>query len=67
MKALLTIFSLLFMNLLSVSLMGQNTVSETNISAARVIEMIIKNTGSATIPNTVDIFKEGDPQTPVNG
>ena len=29
--------------------------------------MIIKNTGANEIPNTVDVIKEGDPQTQVTG
>jgi hypothetical protein len=32
-----------------------------------VISTIIKNTGSPAIPNTVDVIKEGDPQTWVIG
>jgi putative NIF3 family GTP cyclohydrolase 1 type 2 len=35
--------------------------------AAEVIEAIIKQTGSEPVPNTVDVFKAGDPQTPVKG
>ena len=67
MKTLSTIFSLLFISVFSVSLTGQNSVNATSPSAARVIGAIIKNTGAAPIANTVDIIKEGDPETPVKG
>jgi putative NIF3 family GTP cyclohydrolase 1 type 2 len=51
----------------STCLNGQNKPGETPMTAQQVIAAIIKNTGAATIPNTVDIIKEGDPQTPVKG
>ena len=38
-----------------------------NATAEQVIAGIIKNTGSHEIPNTVDVIKEGDPQTEVTG
>jgi len=37
------------------------------VTAAAVIETIIKHTGSEPVPNTVDVIKAGDPQTPVKG
>ena len=43
---------------------GQKTQPMT---AAAVIETIIKQTGSEPVPNTVDVFKAGDPTTPVTG
>ena len=46
------------------SICGQATQPMT---AAAVIEAIIKQTGSEPVPNTVDVFKAGDPQTPVRG
>ena len=46
------------------SLSGQTTQPMT---ASAVIESIIKQTGSESVPNTVDVFKAGDPQTPVTG
>jgi putative NIF3 family GTP cyclohydrolase 1 type 2 len=36
-------------------------------NASRVIEMIIGHTDVASIPNTVDVIKTGDPLTPVTG
>lgn len=48
-------------------LMSQNTSPKTDVTADQVIHSIIKMTGAATIPNTVDVIKEGDPQTPVKG
>ncbi len=46
------------------SIKGQDNAKP---SAAMRIAAIIKNTGSQTIPNTVDVIKEGDPETPVMG
>jgi putative NIF3 family GTP cyclohydrolase 1 type 2 len=67
MKTISTFFSLLFISVFSVSLTGQNSSERTPDSAARIIESIIKQTGSALIPNTVDVIKEGDSETPVKG
>ncbi|MGD0756492.1 MAG: Nif3-like dinuclear metal center hexameric protein [Bacteroidales bacterium] len=67
MKALSVILSIMLIGIFSGLLNGQNFWVGKNATAAEVIAAIIKNTGSATIPNTVDIIKEGDPQTPVTG
>ena len=42
--------------------LGQNAGS-----AEQVIQTIIKNTGSAPVQNTVDVIKEGSPETQVTG
>jgi putative NIF3 family GTP cyclohydrolase 1 type 2 len=67
MKTSSTIIAIMFTIAFSVSLVGQTSVSGTNTSAADVIAAIIKNTAAGTIPNTVDIIKEGDPKTLVKG
>lgn len=54
----------MFITIGSVVLRGQNV---NKFTAEQVIATIIKNTGSSTIPNTVDVIKEGDPKTPVEG
>jgi putative NIF3 family GTP cyclohydrolase 1 type 2 len=54
----------MFITIGSVVLHGQNV---NKLTAEQVIATIIKNTGSSTIPNTVDVIKEGDPKTPVEG
>ncbi|HUX95027.1 MAG TPA: Nif3-like dinuclear metal center hexameric protein [Bacteroidales bacterium] len=41
--------------------------SKNSKTASSVIELIIKNTGAPILPKTVDIIKEGDPQTKVKG
>ncbi|HBZ21505.1 MAG TPA: hypothetical protein DEO60_10270 [Bacteroidales bacterium] len=46
------------------SLSGQTTQP---ITASAVIGTIIKQTASEPVPNTVDVFKAGDPTTPVKG
>jgi len=45
-------------------LMGQNRPPNT---AGEVIQTIIKNTGATPVPNTVDVIKEGSPETTVTG
>lgn len=60
------IFFSLAVCLFPLFLMGQ-TSSTKAISAKQLIETIIKNTGSAPVPNTVDIIKEGNPETQVTG
>jgi len=64
MKSLSIIFSIMFITIGSVVLHGQNV---NKLTAEQVIATIIKNTGSSTIPNTVDVIKEGDPKTTVKG
>ncbi len=48
-------------------LIGQGASNHNAITANELMLKIIKNTGSKAIPNTVDIIKEGDPNTPVKG
>ncbi len=67
MKTMSTILSLLIICIFTVPLTGQIVITSTNPTAAQVIETIIKKTGSAQIPNTVDVIKEGDPETRVTG
>ncbi len=67
MKTLSAIW-LIFICIFSLPLSGQNsTKGSTTPTATRIIEIIIKNTGAAPIPNTVDVIKEGDPETLVKG
>jgi putative NIF3 family GTP cyclohydrolase 1 type 2 len=67
MKAFATIFSLLIFSLGSVSLTGQNSKIGINYTASGLIGKIIEKTGSSVIPNTVDIIKEGNPDTQISG
>ncbi len=60
MKTLKAIFICLSVLIFSMSVSGQKT-------AISVIETVIRQTGSAPVPNTVDVIKAGDPQTPVTG
>ncbi len=62
MKASSIILTIMFVAISSI-LNGQNA----NATAEKIIADIIKNTGSAVIPNTVDVIKAGDPQTKVTG
>lgn len=67
MKVRPAFLSLVLMIMFASIAAAQNKVSGTNVSASKVIESIIKNTGSPVIPNTVDVIKEGSPDTPVRG
>lgn len=52
---------------LPVALFGQNASTDSVVSAEQLIETIIKETGSSLISNTVDVIKEGEPETQVKG
>jgi putative NIF3 family GTP cyclohydrolase 1 type 2 len=67
MKALSIVFSFMLITFCSGLNWGQNSQTTKTMTAQQVIAMIIKNTGANTIPNTVDVIKEGDPQTVVTG
>jgi putative NIF3 family GTP cyclohydrolase 1 type 2 len=67
MKALSIYFSIMFLTFCSGLNWGQNSQNSKAMTAQQVISLIIKNTGANTIPNTVDVIKEGDPQTIVTG
>jgi len=56
-------FSIAFLQAVPIA-SGQKSDKAT---AASIVESIIKQTGSKPIPNTVDVFKAGDPQTEVTG
>lgn len=62
MKTFLTTATLLVLSITIVS--GQ---SEPNLSASEITNRIIAKTGVAAIQKTVDVIKEGNPQTPVTG
>lgn len=57
----------MFMAIQTSMLYGQGIKVAKNATASQVIAAIISNTGCKTIPNTVDVIKEGDPQTVVTG
>jgi putative NIF3 family GTP cyclohydrolase 1 type 2 len=59
------IISIILLNTLQVG--GQNNGSASSATAKEIIEKIINNTGASRIPNTVDVIKEGDPQTVITG
>ncbi|MBI5009359.1 MAG: Nif3-like dinuclear metal center hexameric protein [Bacteroidia bacterium] len=52
--------------LLPSATMCQNSGKNTK-TASSVVELIIKNTGAHVLPKTVDVIKEGNPDTPVKG
>ena len=67
MKTITIIFMTMFLSSAFFTLCGQSSVIGKNNSAATIIETIIRNTGSQKYPETVDVIKEGDPQTQVKG
>ena len=67
MKTLSFISSLIIISSCTVSLNGQKSLNGKTFTANQVVTAIIENTGSAAIPNSVDIIKEGDPETQVKG
>ncbi|WP_431121214.1 Nif3-like dinuclear metal center hexameric protein [Flagellimonas flava] len=48
-------------------LWGQNTTTQSAVSAGQLIETIITETGSSVVSNTVDVIKEGNPESEVTG
>lgn len=64
MKTISVISALLAIFIFHTSLLGQDSALK---SAASVIALIIEQTDSAPVPNTVDVIKAGDPATPVTG
>jgi putative NIF3 family GTP cyclohydrolase 1 type 2 len=67
MRIISFILSAMLITFSSGTMAGQTPVSGTNVPASKIIETIIRNTGSPTIPNTVDVIKEGSPETQVKG
>jgi putative NIF3 family GTP cyclohydrolase 1 type 2 len=67
MKALCKILLIVFFTASCGIMIGQNSTDANKITAKQLILTIINKTGSSAIPGTVDIIKEGDPQTQVTG
>jgi putative NIF3 family GTP cyclohydrolase 1 type 2 len=67
MKTRYLIFSIILIVVASGLSYGQKSKNAESLTAEQVIAEIIKHTGNAVIPNTVDVIKEGDPRTTVTG
>jgi putative NIF3 family GTP cyclohydrolase 1 type 2 len=67
MKSLSILLTILLIGLSAVSVTGQNPMKDKNQTASQIIETIIEQTGSRQIPNTVDVIKEGNPDTQITG
>lgn len=61
-----TLFSLILIFTLPVLARGQNAINAVK-SAGELIETIIEKTGAEKVANTVDVIKEGKPDTKVKG
>jgi putative NIF3 family GTP cyclohydrolase 1 type 2 len=67
MKIILTTLVVMSATFFAYSAGGQDQSGKSFHKASDLIETIIKKTGSQVIPNTVDVIKEGSPDTPVRG
>jgi putative NIF3 family GTP cyclohydrolase 1 type 2 len=63
-RPILTIFLIIYTSSLA---MSQNQPANTGKTAGTVIDLILKNTGVPLLTQTVDVIKEGNPETPVKG
>jgi len=66
MKSIKIILSTMLVVIIPVLLKGENNQPDKKTASA-VIEKIIMHTGAPKIPNTVDVIKEGNPETVVTG
>lgn len=66
-KIVSSFLGLIFILIVAIPVTGQNIIKGTNASASHIVEIIIKNTGASPVPNTVDVIKEGNPETKVTG
>lgn len=62
-----TTFLLIFINAFPIILAGQEITTNKHVTADRLIETIIAKTEAEIVPNTVDVIKEGNPETKVTG
>ena len=60
------IFTTVLIILLPAAIMCQNSQKNAKTASA-IIELILKNTATPVLPQTVDVIKEGNPETPVTG
>ena len=67
MRSIQLILSAMFITLLTTLAAGQNSGAGSDAKASKIISDIIRETGSGTIPNTVDVIKEGSPDTRITG
>ena len=61
------LFNFIIICAFPIVLLGQNASTDSAVSAEQLIETIIKETGAAVVPNTVDVIKEGKRETEVTG
>lgn len=61
------LFNLIIISAFPAFLFSQDASIGSAMSSGQLIETIIKETGAALVPNTVDVIKEGSPETPVKG
>jgi len=57
----------LIISVFPIFLFGQDSSKEKVTTSGQMIETIIRHTNAALVPNTVDLIKEGNPETPVKG
>lgn len=62
-----TLIHLILYGAFPILLFGQDAPTTAVVTSGELIKTIIEKTGSAEVPNTVDVIKEGNPETPVTG
>ncbi|NLJ42368.1 MAG: hypothetical protein GX431_01835 [Bacteroidales bacterium] len=67
MKSLKSFLAIAAMTAFIIDLDGQISTPGTGLTASAVIGKIIEKTGAPVIPNTVDVIKEGNPETLITG
>ncbi|HOW08910.1 MAG TPA: Nif3-like dinuclear metal center hexameric protein [Bacteroidales bacterium] len=67
MKSLKSFLAIAALTAFLIDLDGQISTPGTGLTASAVIGMIIEKTGAPVIPNTVDVIKEGNPETKITG
>lgn len=67
MKSLKAFPAIAALTVFLMNLHGQTPASDPGLTASDVIGKIIQKTGAPVIPNTVDVIKEGNPETLITG
>ncbi|WP_425234321.1 Nif3-like dinuclear metal center hexameric protein [Ulvibacterium sp.] len=60
-------FHLCILSAFSILFLGQWTSGQMTVTSRELIETIIQRTGAERLSKTVDVIKEGNPETPVRG
>lgn len=67
MKSMRLLITITVLVVFSFNTTGQTQIPKDILTASGIIDAIIRRTGAPLIPNTVDVIKEGNPETKVTG